>query len=207
MEEDFQQTVNLKSKVAKPKARPTIKTAPKVEKKIPKTRAEEISEVYGENDEDYKEESFRKINQPQVKQVKSNVIRNIFLVLFFCVILVIVYFAFFQGDKSGKVLGTQQAVDWYAVKLINGEVYYGQISDTSADPVIIENVYYNYDQIKSDGTPPPSQNETGNIRLVKRGQETHGPAGSMDVVRAQVVYMEPLKDDSKVLRAILNYEK
>ena len=69
--------------------------------------------------------------------------------------------------------------------------------------MIIENVYYNYDQQKGTKTIE----ETGSLRLVKRGQETHGPEGIMNIVRLQVLYMEPLKKDSKVLEAILNYEK
>jgi hypothetical protein len=49
--------------------------------------------------------------------------------------------------------------------------------------------------------------ENANLRLVKRGKEVHGPDGTLSVVRAQVVYMEPMKEDSKVLKAILEYEK
>ncbi|MFH0923104.1 MAG: hypothetical protein V1825_00025, partial [Candidatus Falkowbacteria bacterium] len=60
------------------------------------------------------------------------------------------------------------------------------------------------DQIEGNNE---NTSETGSIRLVKRGKETHGPSGVMNIVRAQVVYMEPLDEESKVLKAILNYEK
>jgi hypothetical protein len=93
---------------------------------------------------------------------------------------------------------------WYAVKLANGEIYYGQISDISADPVQINNAYYNYDQIKDT---KKEISEAGSIRLVKRGQETHGPTGELDVIRSQVLFLEPLADGSKVLKAILENEK
>jgi len=46
----------------------------------------------------------------------------------------------------------------------------------------------------------------GNLRLVKKGKETYGPSGVMEVVRSNVVYMDILKEDSKVLKAILDYE-
>jgi len=74
---------------------------------------------------------------------------------------------------------------------------------------VIDNVYYDYDQLSSSAkaTEDKNNDQTGQIRLVKRGKETHGPSGSLDVVRMQVLYMEPLADDSKVLKAIVEYEK
>lgn len=100
---------------------------------------------------------------------------------------------------------------WYMVKLTDSETFYGQIKNTGADPVVIENVYYDYDQVqkKESGTAAeqPVENQAGSIRLVKRGKETHGPDGTLNVVRSQVLYMEPLADNSKVLKAIEEYEK
>ena len=113
----------------------------------------------------------------------------------------IIYWLFFNGEEVNQ---PSDNLNWYAVKLINKEVYYGQVYDVSADPVIIKNVYYNYEQINNKGG---DASETDNIRLVKRGKETHGPSGIMDIIRSQIIYMEELKDDSKVLKAILEYEK
>ena len=114
--------------------------------------------------------------------------------------LVLVCFAVFWVffNKGGD--GAARASDWYAVKLANEEIYYGRINDLSADPVVMSDVYYNYNQDEKEAS------EAGNIRLVKRGNETHGPAGTMNIPRAQVVYMESLSEDSKVLRAILENE-
>jgi len=95
---------------------------------------------------------------------------------------------------------TVSSGEWYAIKLVNNEVYYGQVTNPTADPVAINNVYYNY-QAKDEA------DQSNNLRLVKRGQETYGPSGGMLVVRSQILYMEPLKKDSKVLGAILEYEK
>ncbi|WP_319526173.1 hypothetical protein [uncultured Desulfosarcina sp.] len=95
---------------------------------------------------------------------------------------------------------------WYAVKLVSGETYYGQINDTDADPVVIKNVYYNYDQML-ENQGKNNTNQSGSVRLVKRGKEPHGPDTTMSIIRNQVKYMEALKQDSKVLQAILQYEK
>lgn len=109
------------------------------------------------------------------------------------IILMLIFFRWRHGSTVGQA-------DWYAVKLSNNEVYFGQVSDTKADPVAINNVYYDY-QGKDEN------DQSNNLRLVKRGKESYGPSGAMLVVRSQIVYMEPLKKDSKVLQAILDYEK
>ena len=88
---------------------------------------------------------------------------------------------------------------------MNDEIYYGQIDDIKSDPIVIKNAYYNYDQANKEKNK--EEDKSNNLRLIKRGKETHGPNGTMDIVRSQVVYMELLSDDSKVLQAIINYEK
>ena len=181
MPTDFQQTVNLKEK-SKPKAG--------------SSRAEGIDKVFNDSGE-----GFNKISRPKVRKVNESLARRLAAIVALIAVLAAVYFLFFR--KSGGEEIMVKAGNWYAVKLVDGEIFYGQIKDTAADPVIIENVYYNYDQQKGD----KAASETGNLRLVKRGEETHGPEGIMNIVRLQVLYMEPLKKDSKVLEAILNYEK
>jgi hypothetical protein len=87
---------------------------------------------------------------------------------------------------------------------VNDQTYYGQVEDKASDPVVVKNVYYNYDQLNKEAEPADA---SGNLRLVKRGKEAHGPDGSMEIIRGQVIFIEPLKEDSKVLKAILDYEK
>lgn len=181
MTDNFQQTVNLRGKIKKREGA---------------KKAEEIDKIY-----EGEEKSLDKIDKPEVFKFNEGWTKKILAIIFLVMIVLIFYFVL--GDKKG---GDEQVVNennWYAVKLITGEVYYGQIGDTSTDPVIIENVYYDYDQLNSD----EETSEPKNLRLVKRGKETLGGDGSMNVVRIQVVVMEPLRDDSKVLQAILNYEK
>ncbi|MDD5071819.1 MAG: hypothetical protein PHQ42_03735 [Patescibacteria group bacterium] len=181
MPSDFQQTVNLKEK-------PKLKASP--------SRTEEIDNVFKDSGEE-----FGRINRPRARKINESLARKLAVAVALAAVLIAVYFLFFR--KSGGEENMVKAGNWYAVKLVDGETFYGQIKDVAADPVIMENVYYNYDQQKSGKTIE----ETGSLRLVKRGQETHGPEGIMNIVRTQVLYMEPLKKDSKVLEAILNYEK
>lgn len=196
MSDDFQQTVDLKLKKEQ-------KQKPRVAPREAFANAKEIDEVYQEK-EGAPKKDLKKIEKYQEPQVNEGVLKKVLIFLIFVVVALVVYFMIFSGNKTEE----KQVLNWYAIKLITGEIYYGEINDTKSDPVVIENVYYNYDQIK-EGEIDKNYiaGENTNLRLVKRGNETHGPAGSMNVVRAQVVYMEPLKEDSKVLKAIMNYEK
>ncbi len=174
---NFQKTVNLKPK-------------------RPVREASGIERVY--HDDERGKGGEQQIERPKAARINEHWLKRVVMIMAAVAVLAALYFVLTGRDEKQATAG-----QWYALKLVNGEIYYGQVEDTAADPVIVNNVYYNYDQ--QQGNKEPS--EIGNLRLVKRGQETHGPAGSMDIVRAQILYLEPLKDDSKVLEAILNYEK
>ncbi|MFH0892373.1 MAG: hypothetical protein V1867_06350 [Candidatus Falkowbacteria bacterium] len=213
--DNFSKTVNLKDSLEQKRrvlregaaaARAKHETAPKAKAQ---SRAEGIDRVYKSgSDEDIKSD-LQKISQPAVRSGNGDIYRSITLVLAAVIVIMGVVFFLTKDDDNGNgnVAGVNESAGsgWYSTKLMNGEVYYGQIDNLSSDPVIIRNVYYNYDQLNQDGEE--QKGDTANLRLVKRGKETHGPDGSMSLVRTQIVYMEPLKDDSKVLKAILDYEK
>lgn len=183
---DFQQTVDLRGKMERSR-----KAATPLEK------------IYQGEDAIEPKADLKTISRPKARAGREGLIRLAVFMLAVLAVSATVYFLFFRTNGAAV---SSKVKDWYAVKLVDGEIFYGQVSDLKADPVVIDNVYYNYDQAKAkDGSKPAE--ETGNLRLVKRGQETHGPAGSMNIVRAQVLYMEALKSDSKVLKAILEYEK
>lgn len=173
---------------------------------IKKTRssdnAKRLEEIYGE------EENLKKINRPENLQINETMLKYIVLFLGALIVAGGIYFMVF-AEKDSKPAETAEDAKWYQIKLVDGETYYGQIKDTAADPVAIEKVYYNYDQVKkADAAADQASDKTaGKLLLVKRGKETYGPSGTMNIVRSQVVYMEPLAEDSKVLRAILEYEQ
>jgi len=195
MSDNFQQTVDLREQMEKKR----------MSGNAPKSAAP-LEKIYEPGDDGVKK-NLKKISRPVIKTMPEGLVRLVVIILAILAVGLTVYFMFFRST------GAEQAVkseNWYAVKLVDGEIFYGQIADTKTDPVVMSNVYYNYDQAKlttGDKEVSKSIEETGNIRLVKRGNETHGPAGTMDIVRAQVLFMEPLKNDSKVLKAILEYEK
>lgn len=183
----FRKTVDLKEQAERQQAAKQSKVS----------RAAGIDRIYNEKEE--ARTDMQKIQKPVQKQVNEELFKRIVVLVAIIIVVGVSYFMFFKkSEDNGK------AKNWYSIKLVNNEIFYGQIKDTGADPVVIKNVYYIYDQQKDEGKAVA---ETGNLRLVKRGKETHGPEGTMNVVRVQVLYMEPLKDDSKVLEAILSYER
>jgi|GEM_PF-830221 len=121
--------------------------------------------------------------------------------------LVLVVRAVWSENQTGD--NPAVAEKWHALKLVDGEVFYGRVADPAADPVVVRNVYYDYDQMKDkkEEARNGETNPAGNIRLVKRGRETHGPDGTLNVVRSQILYLEPLSEESKVLKAIIDNEK
>lgn len=196
MPEDFQQTVDLREKIERRKMAAAVKN-----------KANPLDKIYKEEMLSGQAEDWRKIDQPEIGRPREGLVKVIVFIVAVFVVSATVYALFFR-QKSVKPEALSRG--WYAVKLVDGEIFYGQIANIKDDPVYIANVYYNYDQAKQTDAAKDTAKvieETGNIRLVKRGKETHGPDGSMNVVRAQVLYMEPLKSESKVLQAILQYEK
>ena len=212
--DNFQKTVNLKDKAdrerqrllygepEKTPARHALQGEAGGEKKV-KSKAEDIDEVYERKGSANSEDNLRKINRPIIKNVNEKLIKYAVMVLAVVLVIATVYFLFFRNSGDKQKADNNLNANWYAIKLNNNEMYYGQIEDTSADPVIIKNVYYDYDMLNK------TEKEAGaaaSLRLVKKGKETYGPSGVMEVVRSNVAYMDVLKSDSKVLKAILDYE-
>lgn len=179
---NYNQTVNLKE----------------ANERKQRKKTSQIKRLYEEEDDNGKKEDLHKIEKPKTAKVNENFAKRLVFLLAIIVLGSVFYLMF--NDKKENNLSS----NWYYVKLSNNEVYYGKITDTKSDPIVIKDVYYNYDQLNNNET---KTGETGNLRLVKRGKETHGPEGTMNIVRSQVLIMEPLGQDSKVLKAILDYEK
>jgi hypothetical protein len=207
-EERRQQALIDQAKNAKKKAEAARKEAVKEAAEKKKPIRHEIDEVFDPK-EDPRTEKYdvRSFSRPSRKSNDLNAWKAGVFVLMAIVAGMFAYMIFFSNGEEGVVAGEfVEKEKWYAIRLINNEEYYGQISDIAEDPVVIKNVYYNYDQLKA-GQDQAEKSDGAKLRLVKRGKETHGPAGSMNIVRAQIVYMEELSMESKVLQAILDYEK
>jgi hypothetical protein len=216
---NFKQTVNLKEELERQKEEATARSAPDpkpkpkpkpkkelspVRKKFVK-RSREIDEVYNGGDEEVEKKELHSITKPVINKFNKPLFKQAVLVIGAIIVLVVAYFMFFPRNKQAAPIEETARTNWYRIELINKEVYYGQIDDTGADPVVIRKVYYNYDQLNKD--EESQEGDSNSLKLVKRGKEAYGPDDSMNIVRTQVIKMEELAENSKVLKAILDYER
>jgi hypothetical protein len=106
---------------------------------------------------------------------------------------------------TGKFTGAYQSVF-----LTNGQVYFGKVvSGSNADPIVLQDVYYL--QVTQQLQPAPdasaSPQPVPQISLVKLGNELHGPTDEMRITRSQMLFIEDLKSDSQVVKAIQTAKK
>jgi hypothetical protein len=94
-----------------------------------------------------------------------------------------------------------------AVFLESGQVYFGRITKISDTQITLENIYY---LRTNQNVTPQNVNDlssSSDISLVKLGEELHGPEDVMYIERKETSFWENLKDDSQVVKAIIEYER
>lgn len=120
------------------------------------------------------------------------------------IIVIVAVGAYFAAINTNKANNK----DRQAVFLTNGQVYFGYVKNEKADPIVMTDVYYLQVQqaLQADGTTSSNQADQ-QVSLVKLGNELHGPKDEMRINRAQVLFVEDMKDDSKVNQSIADYVK
>lgn len=94
--------------------------------------------------------------------------------------------------------------NYQAVFLSNGQVYFGKLSKENSQYPVLRDIYYL--QVNQSPQPITSTNSS-NINIVKLGAELHGPEDEMRINRSQILFIEDLRPDSKVLEAIRQFKK
>ncbi len=131
-------------------------------------------------------------------------------------IVFILICGYFIRSYINSPLRTIQNDSYQSLFLTNGQVYFGKISKYTNDYVQLTNVYYLQTQQAVQSTTSPGATESGNtpssnskplLSLARLGGEIHGPKDSMFVPRNQVLYWENLKNNSKIVQAIHDYQK
>ena len=119
-------------------------------------------------------------------------------------ILVVVVILFIWGLSEFNLIPLQlipRSAEYQAVFLTNGQVYFGKLYREGHQIEVLKDIYYlqvtQAPQPIREGETPPS-----NINLVKLGGELHDPTDEMRINRDQVLFVEDLKADSKVIAAI-----
>lgn len=106
-------------------------------------------------------------------------------------------------DTLGKSINSKE---YQAVFLMNGQVYFGKLTDLNSGYLKMTDVWYLQADDTKQQTETTGLQETvasGNdVKLVKLGSEIHGPQDEMMISRDQVLLVENLRDDGKVSSAI-----
>jgi hypothetical protein len=118
--------------------------------------------------------------------------------------------AFLSGNSTnfGRLANWADFTRYQAVFLTNGQVYFGKVMDVNSQTLVLEDIYY----LRSTKNLQVSEEKLGvsteadNFSLVKLGKEIHGPEDKMSINLSQVLFVENLKYDSRVVEAIREYK-
>lgn len=110
-----------------------------------------------------------------------------------CTLCVIAY----EGARGPRA--PELSTPYHAVALMNGQVYFGRIETLGTDYTVLRDVFY----IQQRENPATKQ--VASV-LIKRGGEWHAP-DRMIINRAQVLLIEPVKEDSQVAKLIAEQNK
>ena len=106
----------------------------------------------------------------------------------------------------GHQSGLSYDVDAYqAVFLSNNQVYFGKLSKTDTAYPVLSDVYYIQAFAPQDLSNQASSSSS--LQLVKLGSESHQPDDTMYLNRDQILFIEPLKPDSRIVQAIGNFKQ
>ena len=112
-----------------------------------------------------------------------------------------------QGGTLIKDAGDNIS-DYTSVFLVNGQVYFGKLYQETGESLDLRDIYYlKGDSTATDGKTSTQQSGNVPFSLVKLGEELHGPNDRMRINRQQVLFIESLKTNSKVVEDILADKK
>ena len=166
-----------------------------------------------------------------VPKKNPDVSRPVLLTLFFLVLAVLVLgasvlFGVIYSEQIRKAnLVKLNSDKYHAVFLSNGQVYFGLLSNYNTENPKLSDIYY-LQLAQSTQAAPEGEQVTENtettegqvleqpgqttsdqgLTLIKLGEELHGPEDSMILNKEQVLFIEQLKDDGKVVKAIEDYK-
>lgn len=121
-------------------------------------------------------------------------------------IVVLISFAISAFSRTSGVTDFVNSDQYQAVFLSNGQVYFGEITGTTNDTMILENIYY----LQVDEQIQPEQQDAAaadpEVSLAKLGNELHGPEDQMFISAKEVIFWENLREDGEVSQAIEQFE-
>ena len=90
---------------------------------------------------------------------------------------------------------------WRAVFLTNNQVYFGHFLWTPfSSTITLKDIYYL--QVSQPLQQGDVANKQPEIKIVKFGNEIHGPTDKMIILKDQILFWEDLREDSAVVQKI-----
>ena len=97
------------------------------------------------------------------------------------------------------------SASFQVVVLDTGEVFFGTVKKNSKSAIELSNVYYL--PIDASDLFSPQFNSNELFSVIKIGNELHGPEDSMFITKEHIVFMQNLKEDSRIVSAIEDYQR
>ena len=168
------------------------------------------------------ENSLRNIGEHNIRKSSLNLPelpdftpQNVLIVILTLVVVVMgIYlykpdlFKSLTGKTPPQVTGKKEEVKasgYSAVFLTNDQVYFGRLSDAEISYPKLREVYYLRVERKLQ-PPPATESAQPDLSLVKLGNELHGPIDEIKFNRDQILYIEELRTDSRVVKAIEEFK-
>lgn len=123
----------------------------------------------------------------------------------FLVLLVIVLLVSALASTKDWWPGRGGDSSYKSVLLTNKASYFGKTKNTSADFVILTDVFYLRLKPASTGSGSANPAAAAEFELAKLGSEIYGPEDSIILNRKQIVSIESLKEESQVVQSIRKY--
>ena len=135
---------------------------------------------------------------PEKHSSKKGLLWTIAVAVLLLVIAVIGWMVWSNSKSGDTGINTSR---YQAVFLVNGQIYFGKLSDANEKSFKLVDIYYPQAQSTAAGEEKTTDTSAG-IQLIKLGDEVHGPENEMYISKDQILYYENLKSDSKVAQLI-----
>lgn len=148
---------------------------------------------------DHRQQNERKWYEPTLES------KIVVVLLSLAAVVVLLSFIMSTFSRSSGVTDFVNSDQYQAVFLTNGQVYFGEITGTTNDTIILENIYY----LQVDEQLQPEQEGAAadpEVSLAKLGNELHGPEDQMFISANEVIFWENLREDGEVSQAIEQFQ-
>lgn len=123
--------------------------------------------------------------------------------LFSAMLLVVLIGASLAANALWSRMQTPARSGTYAVFLNGGQVYFGTIAEENEHRLVLKKIYY----IQYKNGQASALADQSDVALLKLGNELHGPEDWMEINRDAIIFIERLKPDGKVAKAIEAYQQ